>query len=111
MVVAVPLAPVVQRDQEGVGDLDLPQQPRGATRAGHGVAEGGAEPFQDRGGEEEVVDLGGEAREHLGGQVVDDVALVPGEGLDELLGVLPAAQRQSSEIEARRPAFGPVHEP
>ena len=83
----------------------------GATRPGHLVAQRRTEPLEDRGGEQEVVDLGGLARQHLGRQVVDDVALVAGERLDELVSVVSSPQREGRQVETGRPALGPLHEP
>ena len=53
---------------------------------------------------------GGLAGENLRGQIVDDVAVISGERVDEFVGVFSAAQRQCRQIQARRPSFGPLDE-
>ena len=74
--------------------------------SGDGVAQRAGEPFEDRGLEQEVADVGGLAGEHLLGEVVDDVAVVAGETGDERAGVLAALHRQRGQLQRGDPAFG-----
>ena len=60
VVVAVPLAAVVERHEEEVGALQLGQHARRAGRAGHRVAQGTREPAQHRGPQQELAPLGGQ---------------------------------------------------
>ena len=83
VVVAVPLASVVERDQERVRPLDVSQHRRRARSVDHLVAQRGAEPVQDRRCQHEGAGLCGLAGKNLSGQIVDDVAVISGEGVDE----------------------------
>ena len=111
VVVAVPVPLVVQRDDERVRVLHLPQQVGRSARARDRVTELRAQPVEDGGGQQEVVDLGGLPVQDLRRQVVDDVAIVAGEGGDEVVGVVASPQREGGHVQAGRPPLGPVDEP
>ena len=105
VVVAVPVAPVIQRDEEEVAALQG-RQPRAAARlAGDGVAQRAAQPVQDGGVQQEAAHRRGLALQHLLDQVVHDVAVIPGERPDEPGRVGAPLQRERRQLEPRDPAF------
>ena len=106
MVVAVPPALVVQRDEEQVAALQRLQHRPAARLAAHRVAQRPAQPAQHGRAEQEVLDVGRLALDDLLDQVVDDVAVVPGEAGDELGGVVASLHRQRGELEGGDPALG-----
>ena len=113
VVVAVPDALAVERDEEEVGRLHLAQDPARVLAPGDRVAQGRAEAVEQRGSQEEGADLRGLAAEHLGAEVVHDVAVVARELADELLGVGGSAtpEGERGEVETGRPALGAFLEP
>jgi len=92
VVVSVPAAPVVERDEEEVGALQALECGAAAVLARHGVAQVAGEAGEHRSPQEEVANLRRLAVQHLLDQVVDDVAVVAGERRDEGGGVVAALQ-------------------
>src|SRR6476646_646524 len=78
VVVAVPLPPCIERDQEQVGVLDLSQHPRRVAPPQNIVAERCFESAEDGGSQQELPLPEIERVKHLAGQVVGDVAMVAG---------------------------------
>ena len=107
VVVAVPVAAVVERDQEQVGAVQRLQGGLAAGPTGHGVAQRAAQPVQQAGAQQEGADLFGLPLQHLLDQVVDDVPVVAGEAGDEGADVLSSLHREGGELERGDPAFGP----
>jgi hypothetical protein len=91
MVIAVPLPPGVQRHDEDVFAVQLPQQPGRVVGAGHCAAQRTGKPVQDRAAQEKLPDVVDLAIQHLRGQVVNDLLVVSGKRLDELLWVFAAS--------------------
>ena len=110
MVVAVPLAVRVERDEEAVAALQLPQPLGGVGAAEHRVAERCAEASEHRGLEQEAAGVPVERVEHLAGEVVGDVPVVAVERAHAGLRLGQPAQPQRGEVEPRRPALGSLHE-
>ena len=81
VVVAVPGALGVERDNEEVSPLEVRQRPRALGAAGDGVAQRAVEPVEDGGAEQEVANLRGLPGKNLVGQVVDDEPVATGERL------------------------------
>src|ERR687898_3266409 len=106
MVVGVPLALCVEGDEEEVRTLELVQHAHRARSVGEGVAEGGAKALEHGGMEQETPHLFGEACQDLRAQVVDDMAVVAGERLDEIVRVCPAANGERRKVETGRPSLG-----
>ena len=106
VVVAIPLAAVVERDQEQVAALQRLQHGLAAVLAGDGIAQRAAQPVQDGGLQQEVPDLVGLALQHLLDQVVDDVAVVAGEAGDEAGDVVAPLHRQRRQLERGDPPLG-----
>ena len=96
----------VQRDQEQVLSLDSLQQASRLAGADDRVAERAAEPVQQRCMQEEAPHLLGLIAQDLARQVIDDVAVVPREGFDELAAVRLSPQREPGQVEACRPTLG-----
>ena len=108
VVVAVPPAAVVERDQEQVPPVQRLQHGPATAVAGDGITQRTAEPVQDGGLQKEALDRVGLPLQHLLDQVVDDVPRVSCEAGDEAADVVPALHRQRRQLEGRDPALGPT---
>jgi hypothetical protein len=106
MVVAVPVAAVVERDDEQVRTLEGLEHRPAVVPAGDRVAEGAAEAVEDRGVEEEPADVVGLSAEDLLDEVVHDVAVVPREPGNEARGVRAALERECRQLQRGDPALG-----
>jgi hypothetical protein len=107
VVVAVPGAAVVERDQEQVRPLQLFEDRLGIVAPGDGRAQRPGQPGQDRGGEEEVAGLRRLVIEDLVGEVVEDEPIIAGELGDERGRIRTSLHRQGGELEGGDPSFGP----
>ena len=76
VVVAVPLPPVVERDDEEVGALERHQGRLAAVASRDGVAERPGESLEDRRPQQELADVRRLAGEDLLAEIVHDVAVV-----------------------------------
>ena len=110
MMIPVPAALVVQRDDEQVSALEILERGLASRGTGHEVAEARREAIEHRGREEKGVGWLGLARQHLLDQEVEDVAVAPGEGLDQAGGAARplSLQRERRELQAGDPALGPL---
>ena len=106
VVVAVPVATVVEGYDEQVRPLERLEHGLGVADAGDRIAERAAQPFEDRGVEQEGADGLGLADEHLLDEVVDDVPIVAREAGDEPGGVLASLQREGRELQGGDPPLG-----
>ena len=106
VVVAVPLAAVVQRDQEQVVPVEGLQHGPTAVLPGEGVAQGAVHPVEDGGLQQERLDVVRLALQDLLDEVVDDVAVVAREAGDEGGDVVPSGHRERGELERGDPALG-----
>ena len=106
MVVAVPEAPVVERDQEQVPPIEGLEHRPTAVLARHRIAERAVQPAQDRRAEQEAPDMLRLTLQDLADQVVDDEAVVAREAGDEAGDVVSSLHRERRELERRDPAFG-----
>ena len=111
VVIAVPLAPGIEGDDERVVALQSSQQPLGVWVSGHRRAQRPRKSVQDRASDHELAQLRRLAVEDLESEVVDDLLVVSGEGVDELPVVLAAPQRQSGELKPGRPPLRPLVQP
>ena len=102
-VVAKPGAARVDRAHEGVGLLELLQDPLRTRGTGEEVGQRPAHPVEDRGPQQKLADLRRLALEHLRHQVAADVPLAAGELAHEPLW----SGCSASEIASRRPATHP----
>ena len=108
VVVAEPLALVVERDDEEVLGLDPAEQRAGVVPTGDVGAQVGPQALEHRRRQEELAHVVGLAQQDLVEQEVGHVPVAAGEPLDEPFGVVAAPQRQSRELQARRPSLGPL---
>ena len=102
MVVAVPKAPVVERDQEQVPALEGLEHGPTAVLARHRIAERAVQPAQDRRVEQKGPDMLRLTLQDLPDQVVDDVAVVAGEAGDEAGNVVLVPASTAPPVGARR---------
>ena len=65
MVIAEPLAPMVERDDEQVQPIELVEPVLGILDTGDGLAQAGVEPIEDRGGVQEVMQVSGKPGQDL----------------------------------------------
>ena len=110
MVVAPPLPAVIERHQEKPGAFELDELRGRAGSARHRVAERPVEPLEDGRLQQEVADGIALARQHLVGEVVDDEAVVTGEPGHDRARIVPVLQRQTGQLERRRPTLGALRE-
>jgi hypothetical protein len=106
VVVAVPAAGAVQRDEEQVGAVQVLEHVLAGGVAGDGLAQRATQPVEDGGLEQEGANLRRLSAEHLFGQVVHDVAVVAGEGVDERDGVGTPPKRERRQLQGCDPALG-----
>jgi hypothetical protein len=106
LVVAPPAPHLIQGDQEQVCPLHLFQQLLAVATATDGVAQRPRQPLQHRGLQQEPEDLLRLAGQHLLGEVVQDVALAAAERSHKTGRVGVVAQRQSGQLQPRRPPLG-----
>src|SRR5215203_764490 len=110
MVVAVPLALLVQGYYEQVGASELAQEPGGTLPARHRVAKGTRHRPQDRGFDQKLPHFLGEASQNLLSQQTDYVTAGAPERLDKGVLVLLVLQGEGGEVDPRRPPFGPLEQ-
>ena len=108
VVVAVPLPAVVQAYDEQVRAVQQLQHRPPVARTGDRIAQGSAEPVQDRGLQQEAAYGVGLATEHLLDQVVHDEPVVAREAGDEAGWVVTALERQRRELQRGDPPLGPA---
>ena len=108
MVVAEPGALGVERFDERVGVLEFQQDPFRARAAGQQIGQLAVDPIEQGGTQEQILDVGWLAFEHLGDQVLGDRAVAAGELRDEPLRVGVTGQGERREPQARRPSFRPL---
>ena len=106
MVVAIPAALFVERDEEQVGLLGVLQQGLSVVLTRHGVAQLRAQVIQQAGVQQEALHSLRLGRQDLLGQVVQHEAVAPGEGGDEGGGVGMPAHGQGGELQPGGPALG-----
>ena len=106
VVIAVPLAMIVERRQEQVGVLEADQQVGGVAAAGGGVAERAGHPLEDRRLDQEVAHRGLQGIERNLGEVVADVARGSAEAGDGAFAIGLVPQREVRQIEPGGPSLG-----
>ena len=111
LVVAPPAAHVVQRFEEQVGLLDRLQHRLAVRAPGDCVTERAGVALQDGRLEQELTYLCGLAFEHLFGQVVEDIAVAPGERFDERFDIGVVVERHGCELQPGSPSLGAGRQP
>ena len=109
-VVAVHLAPIVERGDEHVRPFERGQPLRRPGLLGQRVRERAGDRVDDGRREHELERVRLEGRQDLLGEVVEDVAVRTAEGGDELFPVLGGPHRQVGEIQPGGPPVGPLVE-
>ena len=108
VVVAEPRALGVQRHDERVRVREFQQDPLRATAAGQQVRQLAVDPVEQRGAQQQILDVGRLAHQHLRDQVLRDRAVAAGELRDEPLRVGVTGQRERREPQARGPPLRPL---
>jgi hypothetical protein len=108
VVVAEPRALGVEGDHERVRVFQVQQDLFRARAAGQQVGQFAVDPIQQRGAQQQILDVGGLAVQHFSEQVLGDGAVAAGELGHEPLRVRVAGQGEHREPEAGGPAFGPL---
>ena len=89
VVVAIPMAAVIERNDEQVLSIECLQRVLATVVTRYGVADGPVESAQDRSLEQKPSDLVGLALEHLADEIVDDETVITREGSNEPRDILP----------------------
>jgi hypothetical protein len=92
VVIAIPVTPIIQRDDKEVTALQGLQPRLASLLAGDGIAQWTMQAVENSGLEQEVADRAGLPLQDLFDQIVHDISVVAGEGPDELGSILPAPQ-------------------
>ncbi len=108
VVVAEPRPLGVQRFDERVRIFEAQQDPFRARPAGQQVCQFPVDPVEQGGAQQQILDVGRLAVQHLGEQVLGDHAVAAGELRDEPLRVGMADQGEHREPQARGPPFRPL---
>ena len=106
VVVAKPVAFIVQRHDKQVAALQGIQQQHAVVLAGDGIAQRATQPVENGGLEQEAPHTFGLALEYLFDEIVHDVAVVAGESLDEPGNVRAPPHRECRQLQTGNPAFG-----
>ena len=111
VVVAVPAALVVKRDDKQVAALNgLQRRLAGpGVRLQHGIAQRAAQPVKDGGAQQEGLDFRRLAAQHLLHQVIQDEVVAAGERVNKAGGIDAAGealQRQGGQLQTGDPTFG-----
>ena len=93
VVVAVPVAPLIERDDEQIGARERLQLPRGTGGRQDRVTKWAIHPIQDRRAQQQFARIRVEVGKDLVAEIVDDVPVIPREPHDEPVPVCAVAQR------------------
>ena len=107
VVVAIPVTLAVERNDEQVRALEMLQRllaRRGGVQ-GHGIAQGSAQPIEDRRAEQELADSRRLTPKDLLDEIVEHEAVAPRERPDECGGILVSPQGDGRELKAGDPAL------
>jgi hypothetical protein len=107
---AIPLARVVERQEEQVGAGERVQQLRGAALFEQRVAQRTAEALEDRRAEHQLLRRQIVCLEYLVDEEVDDVAVSGAESPHQRRPVFCRLQRQRREVDPGSPTLGPLDE-
>ena len=107
VVIPIPLAPIVERNDEQVLPIQCFECRLASGCPRHRVAQRSLEPVEDGRLQHEAPHGFGLAVQHLAREVVDDETVVTGETGDEARDVLPALHGKRRELQRGDPAFGP----
>ena len=105
LVGAVPVATVVELDEEQVRPREALEHGARVLPAYDGVTQCSRHPLEDRSADHELTDRRLLSKQHLFHQVVDDVPVGAGKAGDELAAIRATAKRRRRQIETSRPAL------
>ena len=108
VVVSVPLAPRVERDQEEIPPIEDLEHALATIQFRDRIAQGAGQPLEDARPQKEPADILGLSLQDLLGEVVDDEAIVSSETRDEGVDVVAALHRQGGKLEGGDPALRPL---
>ena len=108
VMVAKPLALIIQWDDKEVASLQGLQPRLAFFLVGDGIAQRAVQPVENGGLEQEAPDAFGLALQDLFDQIVHNVAVVPGESPDEPGNVLSTPHGERRQLEPRDPTLGAV---
>ncbi len=114
LVVAIPLAAVVERQQEHVRLLEARQKQLAVAAAGHRITKGRAEPVEHAGLGEKRADVVRLAAQDFAGEIVDHVAVLAAEGGCALVHIFRTVDanrllpRQRRHLQAGNPTLGAI---
>ena len=108
MVVAIPLAVIVERDDEGIGTREVLKRSSRVVYAEHCIAQGRRHVIEDRRPEQETLEMVRLAVQHLFHEVVGDLLLIAGQTGSPHGGIVTAAQRQRGQRNRGGPALRPL---
>ena len=103
--VAVPLPLVVEGHQEQVGPLQVVKQALAPALFPYGVTEWRAQPIQDAGLQQEILDDYPLTIQHLFQQVVHHIVMTAAERRDEGSRIITTLQGECGELQSGDPAF------
>ena len=110
VVIAEPAAPLIEGQDEQVAPFELFQDLLPISRPGDGVAQRCAQALEDGGVDQERPEPIGQRGDDLVAEVVEDVSMIRGEGVDDRGGVVADTGRQADELDRRHPPLGALDE-
>ena len=108
VVVAEPLAAIVERDDERIRAREGLERIGGVVRAEHRIAQGWGHPVEDRRTEQEHLEIVRLAAKHLFQEVVGDLLLSAGQFGSPRRGVVAVSQRQRCQRDRGSPPLRPL---
>src|SRR4051794_67249 len=97
--IAIPLALIIECDHEKVMTLQILQDSTAFRSTSYRIAEIGIQTFQDAGLQQKLLQRFGLSVKDFIAQIIQHVAVIPGEGSDKLRRVTLALQSQSCQLQ------------
>ena len=108
VVVAEPVAAIVERNDERIRAREGLERIRGVVRAQHRIAQGWGHPVEDRRTEQERLEVARLARNYLFHEVVGDLLLSAGETGSPRGGIVAVSQRDRCQRDGGSPPLRPL---
>ena len=105
VMVAIPLTALIERNRKQVGALQLDELARGVGSVQQRIAQRAGQARHDRGAQQEILDGRALTAQDLCHQVIDDLAIIAGEGGNVAPPVLAVSQRQADQLQSRGPSL------
>ncbi len=106
VMIAIPLADFVQGHDEEIGTLKSEQDHVALFLSGDSVTQGGRKPLQHRGFQQEILDFDRLSLKDFIHQIIENVAIIAGEGLQEPVNVAIVLHRERRKLQSGNPSFG-----